>query len=369
MVNILHINENHYVTKSNVLIEANYKLSTREQKIILCLASHIEPEDEDFKTYTLSIKEFNETLGLKGSAKYTELRQITFGLMKKGFEVHIENKVIQVSWLSYVAYNTNQGTVDLRFDAFLKPYFLQIAEQFTSYRLENILKLQSSYSIRIYELLKQYETIGYRTFDVEELKQKLQVQKTYDKYANFKQRVLHKAQEELQDKTDISFQIEEIKNGRKVQSVKLHILKNKKHITEKPVLSNKEDVWKKNLKQCGVKWTKEIQTSVNNAEENVLQKACSVLTSKEDITNKTSYFLGIVNGTSKDAHADVVQELIYSYKKSRELIPDWLVKINFDAICENRIEEDEREELWNKHKDSIMKQIETQIKTSMKRKK
>ncbi|MFF2916838.1 replication initiation protein, partial [Bacillus velezensis] len=124
---ILEKNEtqnNHLVTKSNMLIEANYKLGVVEQKIILCLASHITPADSDFKTYTLPIQEFSDLLSLKGTPKYTELKQITKDLMKKVFEVRIKKKVIQVSWLSYVAYNETEGTVDIRFDPFLRPYLL-----------------------------------------------------------------------------------------------------------------------------------------------------------------------------------------------------------------------------------------------------
>ena len=37
----------------------------------------IQPTDEDFKDYRISIKEFSEMLGLTGSAKYTEIKEIT----------------------------------------------------------------------------------------------------------------------------------------------------------------------------------------------------------------------------------------------------------------------------------------------------
>ena len=72
---LIDIDRNKLVTKSNKLIEANYKLGVVEQKIILCLASNIHPKDSDFKTYTLPIKEFTNLLGLKGTPKYTELRR------------------------------------------------------------------------------------------------------------------------------------------------------------------------------------------------------------------------------------------------------------------------------------------------------
>lgn len=49
---------NNIVVKSNQLIEAKYKLSTREQKTILYLTSQINMNDEELKMYRLSIRDF-----------------------------------------------------------------------------------------------------------------------------------------------------------------------------------------------------------------------------------------------------------------------------------------------------------------------
>ncbi len=83
-----------------------------------------------------------------------------------------------------------------------------------------MIKLKSTYSIRIYELLKQYEHIRERTISLESLRYYLDAIDVYPNYANFKQRVLKHSQKELNQKTDISFEFEEIKSGRKVQRIK-----------------------------------------------------------------------------------------------------------------------------------------------------
>ena len=128
------------------------------------MASNIQPSDSDFKTYTLPIKEFADLIGVKSQHKYSDLKKITKELMQKVFEVRIDKKVIQVAWLSYVAYNETEGTIDIRFDPFLRPYLLELKREFTSYKFENVVQLKSTYAIRIYELLKQYEKIQERTF-------------------------------------------------------------------------------------------------------------------------------------------------------------------------------------------------------------
>ncbi|KAA0746621.1 MULTISPECIES: replication initiation protein [Bacillus cereus group] len=224
----LQIKENNIVSKSNTLIEANSRLNLVEQKMLLCLASNIEPNDRDFKTYTFPIKQFHDLLGLNGSTKYTELSKITKELLSKVIEIRAGEELIQVSWLSSAIYNRNKGTIDMRFDPLLKPFLLELSSKFTSYRLANIVKLKSTYAIRIYELLKQYEDLRERTISLENLRYYLDAMDVYPNYANFKQRVLKPSQKELNQKTDISFEFEEIKLGRKVQKIKFIIRAQKK---------------------------------------------------------------------------------------------------------------------------------------------
>lgn len=71
------------VTKSNKLITANYDLSVQEQKVILTLASMVQPQDVEFKEYEFKIKDFIELLGIKDDKKYKEVPKITKNLMKK----------------------------------------------------------------------------------------------------------------------------------------------------------------------------------------------------------------------------------------------------------------------------------------------
>ncbi len=225
----LQIKENNIVSKSNTLIEANSRLNLVEQKILLCLASNIEPNDRDFKTYTFPIKHFHDLLGLNGSTKYSELSKITKELLSKVIEIRTGEELIQVSWLSSAIYNRNKGTIDMRFDPLLKPFLLELSSKFTSYRLANVVKLKSTYAIRIYELLKQYEDLKERTISLENLRYYLDAMDIYPNYANFKQRVLKPSQKELDQKTDISFEFEEIKLGRKVQKIKFIIRGQKKN--------------------------------------------------------------------------------------------------------------------------------------------
>jgi len=225
------MDKNFTVNKSNKLITCNYDLSLQEQKIILTLASMVQPQDIEFKEYKFIIKDFIKLLGLKDQSKYTEVRKITKELKEKVFEINEGTDIIQVSWLGGVRYKAKEGVVILRLDPDLKPYMLALKDNFTSYKLENILSLKSKYSLRIYELLKsnQYKK-GKKGWNIgiEDFKKILgATDKSYCVYQNVKNRIIIQAQNELKEKTDISFDFEEIKTGRKVTNLNFFIKLNK----------------------------------------------------------------------------------------------------------------------------------------------
>lgn len=198
--------KNYLVTKANTLITASYNLSLQEQKLILTLASMVQPNDEEFKEYEFKIKDFMELLGVESQTKYTEVPRITKDLMKKVFEIKEGKDIVQLSWLSSARYKVGEGLVILKFDSSLKPYLLQLKKLYTSYKLENILSLKSKYSLRLYEILKSYQFKKHWETNLEELKKIIgAVEKSYSVYQNVKNRIIIPAQKELKEKTDISF--------------------------------------------------------------------------------------------------------------------------------------------------------------------
>ena len=52
--------KNSMVVQSNRLIEARYRLTIEEQKIIKILISQIQRDDTDFQVYTFHVKELGE---------------------------------------------------------------------------------------------------------------------------------------------------------------------------------------------------------------------------------------------------------------------------------------------------------------------
>lgn len=219
---------NNWVYQSNKLVESIYQLTPLEHKLLRILISMIKKEDEEFTEYKFSAKELNKFLKINPKNIYLELDQATDRLMTRFVKIKDDKKeTFKKRHLIEVADYEN-GVLTLKIHSDMKPFYLQLQEYYTKYKLKNILKFKSMYSFRFYELLKQYEDIGYRIFSVAELREILDIQENqYPKYANLKQKVITVAIKEINNYTDLFIEIEEIKEVRKVEWLKFKIKKNK----------------------------------------------------------------------------------------------------------------------------------------------
>lgn len=203
------------IVKSNQLIEARYDLSLNEQKIVLYAASKLDRGLDEFDSIEFDIKEFTELLDTKGK-RYDEIRDIIAGLRRKDIIIDTDEQEYIAGWIAGATFYKNTGKVELEFSKKLVPYLLQLKNKFTRYQLKNILYLKGKYSIRFYELLKQYEKIRSRQFELEELKQMLFIESQYDRIYDLKRFVLEPSVEEINEHTDINISYTDITKGRKV---------------------------------------------------------------------------------------------------------------------------------------------------------
>ncbi|PER55690.1 initiator RepB protein [Bacillus thuringiensis] len=385
----LQINGSNIVSKSNTLIEANSRLNLVEQKMLLCLASNIEPSDRDFKTYTFPVKQFYDLLGLSGTAKYTELSKITKELVSKVIEMRIGEEVIQVSWLSSAIYNRKRGTIDMRFDPVLKPFLLELSSKFTSYKLSNVVKLNSTYAIRIYELLKQYEDLKERTISMENLRYYLDALDIYPNYANFKQRVLKPSQKELKQKTDISFEFEEVKQGRKVQKIRFIIRSQRKKEAEYIQFEERLDEFQKintfeqKIKQFEARCKEKVFPNILEKwkeHEDMVLEIIDDIRFRLDIDNPIGYVEFVLNSRVRELEekkamqkavptgeeqsgaddlqvSEAIEEVIHRYAMSTGVVATFLVKDTAIAELITIVPLEEAERIWVEQEEYIMDSI------------
>jgi plasmid replication initiation protein len=149
------------IAKSNDLIEAQYRLSLNEQRLILLLISVIQPEDDDFYDYDLRVSEFAIMFGIENVKNIHALvEEASKNLVGKRLDLSEGDNKKYVAWLSHAEYIEGKGIINISFHKSLKPYLLQLKRRYTQYNLRYVVRFKSSYSIRLYELLKAYEYLG-----------------------------------------------------------------------------------------------------------------------------------------------------------------------------------------------------------------
>ncbi|MGI0120129.1 replication initiation protein [Zooshikella sp. RANM57] len=246
------------ITKANQLVEAVFietttKLTLRDQKVILAVISQLSPDDEDFKKYNITLSELEKLTNIdrqnlyrknnqsRLSKKPREIEEICKRLMSSLIQIREPEEpdgFLMANWFSHARYSPSRGLVEFSFSPELKPYLLQVKNSFTTYHLKQVINLQSVYSIRLYELLRQFltlkavkegQTIAFRKINLDQLRGFIGVEEgRYKRFTEFRRNILDKTQAELSEKTDLAFDYEPARKGRSVNSINFTIRHNAK---------------------------------------------------------------------------------------------------------------------------------------------
>lgn len=198
-------------------------------------------EDTSVHTYRIAVKDFISFSGLRESDRYySRISEMANSLTQKNIVIKDKKgkKDEYYSWFDFVHYKWGEGDIVARLSNGIRPFLLELKEQYTVVRLEYALLLQSDYAYRLYDLLKQYESIGQRVLRLDFIKEIFDVSGKYKNFKDFRIRVLEQAQEEIKLRTDISFDYFPItEKGRKVVAVLFKI----KHEAPVLTLENREE--------------------------------------------------------------------------------------------------------------------------------
>ncbi len=223
------------VRKANELVEARYKFDIWETRVFAKMLTMVKPGDADFQLYNIHVGDLLKDFNLEDHGyNYASVKQATKKLLTRVIEIERETPE-GVKWYAMPLLVGAQGFkeprdgnyISVQFHHELKPYLLELRERYLQYDIRNLWGLSSVYSVRMYELLKQYEKIGKRFFSLEDLRTKLAIEPSeYLKYNHFKDKVLLKAQGDLGHNTDIAFRMDEHKQGKRVTAITFFISAN-----------------------------------------------------------------------------------------------------------------------------------------------
>ena len=207
------------VTKANALIEASYNLTLNEQRIILACASKLDgrkPMPQD-AVFVLSVEEFVDLFGSDPKNAYAEMEEAATRLYERDIRRIDGSTRKRLRWVYMAEYKKGEGKVRLGFSPEITPYLTMLHKRFTSYRLEEVASLRSTYAIRLFEMLVQFSDTGVFLISVADFKQRLGLEDKYDRFSNLRARVIEPAVMDLGAKTSLEVTWKGVKKGKTVE--------------------------------------------------------------------------------------------------------------------------------------------------------
>ena len=228
---------------TKMLHKSRFTLSTREQKIVLFLISKIEISDPELKELEFSLPDFYQLCGLGGdsSHNYQQIKKIVKDLHDKSFDITIKNIVrTKARWIKGVSLSQINGTIKITLDRNIEPYLLELRAKFTKQDLACMLEMKNQYSIKLYEILKNYTAEGEKEFSIAELNRQLFAENQV-RCVNGKSKLLDMAMEEIMACSDLKVSYELKCDDRKNSSVLFSVkLKKDEVIPEQPKIIEAE---------------------------------------------------------------------------------------------------------------------------------
>ena len=212
------------VCKSNALIEASYRLSLYEQRIMLACIAQVRRDEPltDQQLYTVTAQQIAEMTGTKLGTAYQNLKAASERLFDRRVTLNEApngggaSKVRLTRWVQEIVYQESMGSISMRFSTPMIPYLSQLTEQFTRYALSDVAQMTSTHAIRLYELLVQWRSIGRREVEIDWLREAMQLEDRYSNIRDLKRWVLEPAVEQINEHSPLQVSWTQRKAGRKI---------------------------------------------------------------------------------------------------------------------------------------------------------
>ena len=237
------------VVKDNALIQASYTLDLVEQRLMLLAIMEARETGEGITPDSLlqiHAHSYATHFDVNKETAYAVMKDASKGLFDRYVTYHDKNpktgrdRSFHCRWVDKIGYEKDTGIVYLRFTHDVVPLITRLEQQFTSYDIEQISSLNSTYAIRLYELLIQWRSVGKTPmFDLQQFRQQLGVEPVqYKTMSNFKKYVLDFAVQQVNEHTDITVRYDQHKQGRTITGFTFNF---KVKTKSKKVIESKRD--------------------------------------------------------------------------------------------------------------------------------
>lgn len=203
------------VKKSNELARAAWAVeSVLEPRIVALTAARVRITDKDFQTYEIPT---TELLPSGNGEDYANLKQSCRRLLTSAIDIPDKegDGWTLYSVFSMCRHDPKRMVVQTRFDPGMKSHYLELAGRFTEYNLFEFLMLPTTYSQRLFEVLKSWDDQPERIEPMDSLFKMLGVPLSMQRYPDFRRKILQPAHSYITEKTSLRYQWEPVKLQKK----------------------------------------------------------------------------------------------------------------------------------------------------------
>lgn len=235
------------VKKNNELIRSKINLSGKtESRILACLVACIKHNDTQFKEiYSVPIKDY---LPAPDGMIYKQARSACKELIKGTVETEIPDPdnpngdPIFHTMPFFTSIKYRKGNVEAKFNPEMAGFLLQLRSFFTEYNLMEYITLPSTYSQRLFEILKSWSGLPEVLLSLAELHKLLDTPPSFRAdFRQFRVHVLEKAHKDIQQNTSLAFQWKAVKAGRSVEAIRFLFAPGRKALAEAETKKLKEE--------------------------------------------------------------------------------------------------------------------------------
>ncbi len=223
----------------NNMVEAHYSATTREMKMLVALAAHVDKNSDEFEYYTVSAKELGALMHLDQNGAYKVLQETAIKLFNRSIAFKTLEKTkdgkpkkVDLYHIFYrLTYDNDQSIIGYQFAPAVKPLLLQVKSAYVETSIDVIMQFRSAYSSRIYLHIVQWSKLGTYTTSIADLREQFELGKKYALYADFKRSVVEPSLAEINAFSQYNVTAEFIRNGRKYTHVRFNISRKKESTT------------------------------------------------------------------------------------------------------------------------------------------
>ncbi len=222
---VSNIKPESWVEKSDpLLIMKDIPFSLGELKLLDIYLSRINAANPQQRTVIFTKEEYEKLMGFKNADGRT-LDRNTDKLLTKTVKLKVGEYFDKYVLFERASYKELDGkkVVTIKCTESAQDFFFCLQKyHYSSYELRNVLGLSSIHSYLLYLHVRTNRYRGTWTVSLQQLRDEildLRGQTSYQEYKIFRRAVLLPAVQELNEKTDCSFDIKPIKNGRLVRAI------------------------------------------------------------------------------------------------------------------------------------------------------